>query len=109
MKFTFSKVARHRVFQHDPIYYDEKKEKREERERQIKEELGLLSDEEKDVRYADRIRGSMRRRMKSHFEVNRSEKKRSNLRLVIILIILMVIGLYLIQGGMEWMETFLSE
>lgn len=109
MKFTFSKVARHRVFQHDPIYYDEKKEKREERERRIKEELGLLSDKEKEEGYADRIRGGMRRRMKSHYEVTRSEKRRSNLRLVIILIALMILGVYLVQEGMAWMETFFTE
>ncbi|WP_430810600.1 MULTISPECIES: hypothetical protein [unclassified Carboxylicivirga] len=108
MKFTFSKVARHRVFQHDPIYYDEQKEKREERERRIKEELGLLTDEDKEG-YADRIRGGMRRRMKSHYEVNRSEKRRSNLRLVIILILLMILGMYLIQEGMIWMESFFAE
>ncbi len=109
MKFTFSKVARHRVFQHDPIYYDEQKEKREAREHRIKEELGLLTDDEKEEGYADRIRGGMRRRMKSHYEISRSEKKRSNLRLVAILIVLMILGFYLIQEGMIWMESFFAE
>lgn len=109
MKFTFSKVARHRVFQHDPIYYDEKKEERDARERRIKDELGLLSDEDKDDGYADRIRGGIRRRMKSHYEVARSEKRRSNLRLVVILIALMILGVYLIQEGMVWMESFFVE
>jgi len=109
MKFTFSKVARHRVFQHDPIYYDEKKEEQAARERRIKEELGMLSDEEKETGYANRIKGGMRRRLKSQYEVSRSEKRRSNLRLVIILIVLMVLGIYLIQEGMAWMETFFAE
>ncbi len=109
MKFTFSKVARHRVFQHDPIYYDEQKEKRDERERRIKEELGLLSEEEKETGYAGRIKGGMRRRMKSHYEVARSEKRRSNLRLVVILIVLMILGIYLIQEGMAWMESFFAD
>ncbi|MBK3517418.1 hypothetical protein [Carboxylicivirga marina] len=109
MKFTFSKVSRHRVFQHDPIYYDEQKEKNEARQRRIKEELGLLEDEEKEKGYADRIRGGMRRRMKSHYEVARSEKRRSNLRLVVILIILMILGVYLIQEGMVWMDSFFAE
>ncbi len=109
MKFTFSKTARHRVFQHDPIYYDEQKEKREERERRIKEELGLLTDDEKEDGYADRIKGGMRRRIKSHYEVSRSEKRKSNLRLVIILIALMILGVYLIQEGMVWLETFFAD
>ncbi|TRX72226.1 hypothetical protein [Carboxylicivirga sp. M1479] len=109
MKFTFSKVSRHRVFQHDPIYYDEQKEKQEARQRRIKEELGLLSEEEKETGYANRIKGGMRRRLKSHYEVSRSEKKRSNLRLVAILIVLMILGFYLIQEAMTWMETFFVE
>lgn len=109
MKFIFTKVARHRVFQHDPIYYDEKKEERKEREHRIKEELGLLSDEEKETGYAERIKGGMRRRIKSNYEVARSAKRRSNLRLVIILIILMVIGFYLIESGLEWLHTYLGE
>ncbi len=109
MKFTFTKVARHRVFQHDPIYYDEKKEQHEERKHRIKEELGLLTDEEKESGYADRIKGGMRRRIKSNYEVVRSVKRRSNLRLVIILIILMIIGFYLIESGMEWLHTYIGE
>nr|WP_321450092.1 hypothetical protein [uncultured Carboxylicivirga sp.] len=109
MKFTFTKVARHRVFQHDPIYYDEKKEQREERERRVREELGLLTDEEKDKGYADRIKGGMRRRMKSHYEVSRSAKRNSNIRLVVILIILMVIGVYLVESGMDWLKVFIEK
>jgi len=109
MKFTFTKLARHRVFQHDPIYYDEKKEQREERERRIREELGLLNEDEKETGYAGRIKGGMRRRIKSHYEVSRSEKRRSNLRLVVILIILMILGFYLIESGMEWLHTYMGE
>ncbi len=109
MKFTFTKLARHRVFQHDPIYYDEKKEQREERERRIKGELGLLDEEEKDKGYADRIKGGMRRRIKSQYEVSRSAKRSSNLRLIIILIILMVLGVYLAKSGMEWLSTYLAQ
>ncbi len=109
MKFTFTKTARHRVFQHDPIYYDEKKEQREERERRIRGELGLLDEDNKDAGYADRIKGGMRRRIKSHYEVSRSAKRSSNLRLVIILIILMVLGIYLANSGMEWLRTYLTQ
>ena len=108
MKYTFTKLARHRTFQHTPIYYDEAKEERQERIRQAKEELGILSDEEKETGYKDRIRGGMRRRIKPHYEVSRSIKKRSNLRLVVILIALMILGFYLIQEGMKWLTDFLG-
>jgi len=109
MKFTFSKVARHRVFQHDPIYYDEKKEESQERERRIKSELGLLDNAEKESGYSGRIKGGMRRRVSSNFDVARSEKKRSNLRLIIILIALFALGLYLVESGMEWLNAYLGE
>lgn len=108
MRFIFTKVARHRVFQHDPIYFDPKKEERQERERRIKEELGLLSEEEKETGYADRIRGGMRRRIKSNYEVSRSTRRRSNLRLIVILIVLMVIGLYLAKSGLEWFNSYVA-
>ncbi len=107
MKFT--KLARHRVFQHDPIYYDEKKENSQERERRIKSELGLLDDTEKESGYSGRIKGGMRRRVSSNFDVARSEKKRSNVRLIIILILLFILGLYLIESGMEWLNTYIGE
>lgn len=106
MKFIFTRVAKHRTFHHEPIYYNEEKEEREERIRRAKEELGILTDEEKETGYADRIRGGMRRRIKPHYEVVRSSKRKSNLRLVVILIALMILGLYLIQSGMKWLTDF---
>lgn len=109
MKSSFTKVARHRVFQHDPIYYDEKKEAREEREYNARVELGLLSEEEKAKGYAGRIKGGMRRRLKSQYEVSRSAKRNSNIRLIIILVILMVIGVYAIESGMDWLKIFINE
>ncbi len=109
MKTGFTKVARHRVFQHDPIYYDEKKEAREERERNARVELGLLTEEEKVNGYAGRIKGGMRRRLKSQYEVSRSAKRNSNIRLIAILVILMAIGVYAIESGMEWLSIFIGE
>ncbi len=108
MKFTFIKLPRHRQFNYSPIYYDEKKEAQKERERRVREELGLTLEEEKGRGYADRIRGSMRSRIKSHFEVARKERKKSNLRLVIILIVLMTIFYYLLNSAREWYDLFLQ-
>ncbi len=107
MKITFSKVAKHRVFQHVPIYYDQAKEEREERERKVREELGLLSEEEKESGYSDRIRGGMRRRIKSHYEVSRSQKRKSNIRLAIILVILIMLATYLVNSSQDWYQEFM--
>ncbi|TAJ14074.1 hypothetical protein DMA11_06900 [Marinilabiliaceae bacterium JC017] len=108
MKFTFLKIARHRTFHHDPIYYDEAKEERKARERRIKEELGLLTEDEKKEGYADRIKGQMRRRIAPKYEVTRSIKRRSNIRLIIILIALMILAYYLFQSGQKWLFEFLG-
>ncbi|HKK66965.1 MAG TPA: hypothetical protein VJ946_02095, partial [Bacteroidales bacterium] len=78
MRFTFIKIPRHRVFQYDPIYYNPEKEERKNRERRIRQEIGDTVEEQGDRGYTERIRGGMRRRIKSHFEVTRSERKKSN-------------------------------
>lgn len=106
MRFTFVKVPEHRKFKHDPIYYDADKEEREERERRIRLEMGLKTEE--DHRSFDtRIRGQMRRRIKTPFEVTRSARKKSNLRLIVIFLALMALFYYLLQAGYEWYSRFL--
>ncbi|SFE68748.1 hypothetical protein [Thermophagus xiamenensis] len=107
MRLIFFKIPSHRRFDYDPIYYDPAKEKREERERRIRKELGLSKEEGQENRaYAERIRGGMRRRIKSHFEVTRSERKKSNLRLIIILILLIALFYYLMDSAYQWYEQF---
>ena len=110
MRISFFKIPNHRVFDHQPIYWDEAKEKREEREKRIKEDLGMLEDgEERD--YAARIRAGFRsgHKIKSHFEVRRREKRKSNIRLIIILIILILLAQYLVKSGQEWYTQFFAK
>ncbi len=111
MKFSFIKIPRHRVFDHQPIYYDEVKEKRAERERRIKEEMGLKSDDESDKDYAARIRAGFRsgHKIKPHYEVTRSIKRKSNIRLIIILVILILLAQYLVKSGEEWYIQFFAK
>ncbi len=106
MKFTFVKTTRHRTFHHTPIYYDEAKEEREERARRIKDELGI--EQEEDTRSTeDRIKGKMRRKIATHFDVARKEKRKSNLRLIVILIGLMIAFYYLFSTSKEWIMHFM--
>lgn len=108
MRITFFKIPQHRKFQYDPIYYNPEKEEREERVRRIKQEMGVEVEEQSDERaYKERIRGGMRRRIKSHFEVGRSERKKSNIRLIIILVLLMIIFYYLLNAASEWYSQFM--
>src|SRR5690554_7817077 len=100
MRFTFVKVPQHRKFKHDPIYYDADKEEREERERRIRLEIGLKTEE--DHRSFDtRIRGQLRRRIKTPFELTLSARKKSNLRLIVTLLTLMAPSYYLLQPEYE--------
>jgi len=106
MKFTFVKLPQHRKFNIEPIYYDEAKEERKERERNIRIELGLKPEDE-EGQFRDRIKGKMSRRIKTPFEVTRTAKRKSNLRLIFILIALLALVYYLIHAGYDWYSQFL--
>ena len=108
MKITFFKLPDHRRFNYSPRYLDPDQEKQKERQRRIREEMGMPVEEETGRGYSDRIRGSMRRKIKAHFEVTRKERKKSNLRLIIILIVLMVLFYYLLNSAREWYELLLQ-
>ena len=95
MRVTLFKMPRHRIFHHVPIYYDEVKEKQAERLKNAKEELGLLSEEEKMAAVGSRIKGGMRRKRNDFFEQAYSERKKSNLRLIAIIVALGAIAYYL--------------
>jgi len=106
MKFTFIKTAGHRKFNHTPIYYDEAKEEQTERARRIKSELGV-EQEEDDRTIEDRVRGKMRRKIKGNFDIVRTEKRRSNLRLAVILIGLFAFFYYLFSSSTEWILKYM--
>ncbi|MFO8001583.1 MAG: hypothetical protein R6U46_10085 [Marinilabilia sp.] len=108
MRFTFIKIPRHRKFQYDPIYYNPEKEEREARERRLRKEMGMSVEEQSGRGHVERIRGGMRRRIKSQFEVTRTERKKSNIRLIIILVILIALFYYLLNSAYEWYSQFFT-
>jgi hypothetical protein len=99
------------VYDHQPIYYDEVKERQKEREKKIKEELGMQSEDEQDRDYAARIRAGFRsgHKIKPHYEVTRSIKRKSNIMLIVILVILMLLAKYLVKSGEEWYMQFFAK
>ncbi len=108
MRITFFKIPSHRRFQHNPIYYDEAKEKRIERERRIRSEMGLEPIEgDESVSFEDRIKGKIRESgIKSNFEVSRSIRRKSNFRLFVILIILFALFYLILQSGFDLFGLF---
>jgi len=86
----FFKIPRHRQFNYQPLYYDPNKEEREERNREIKRDLGL-TDEKREYRPTIR-RGSMR----AYFKGNKRSERNSNIRLVLIIIFLLFLAYFLL-------------
>lgn len=87
----FFKTPRHRQFNYQPLYYDPEKEEREERNREIKRELGIQQGNPGDYRPTIR-RGSM----KAYFKGNKRAERRSNLRLFLIVIFLLFLAYFIL-------------
>ena len=85
---SFFKQYKPRGFNYNPMYYDSEKEKREERERRIKAELGMMEDD--DGEYVPRIsKGSM----SNYFRQNKKRVQRYTLiRLIVIVLVLFLIA-----------------
>ena len=89
----FIKLPKPKQFNYVPRYYDEAKEKREERLRHLRTEADVNKDshyKEKEE-WAPDIKG----RFKSHYGRKRSARSGSTLRLVIILAVLFALAFYL--------------
>ena len=83
----FIKLPGHKQFNYSPLYWDPEKEEREERIRQIKQELGY--EVPSDPTRTTIKRGSFRQaRQKAKVKATRS----SNIRLVIILAVLLMLA-----------------
>lgn len=98
------KLPKYRVYNHVPIYYSEEQERQKERERNVREELGLAPDEHDKSTIDSRIRGKMRQRKQSQFNVAYKERKKSNLRLLAIVMILMALAYYMMHSSREWLD-----
>ncbi len=84
------KLPRHKEFNYQPLYYNPEKEEKEARARQLEKEIGIRREEP--AGYTPSIRrGSMR----NYFHKTQKARKQSNIRLVIIILILLFVA-YLI-------------
>jgi hypothetical protein len=87
----FFKIPRHRTFNYQPIFYNPEKEDRNTRIKEIKREMGIIEESKKGAHQTTIQRGSMR----NYFHKPEKVRRQSNLRLVIIIVILLFIA-YLI-------------
>jgi hypothetical protein len=82
------RLPQHKQFHYEPIYYDERKERMEERIRQIEAEYG--------IKIQDRPVRTLNKGTFSHFyDRKRKVQRYSNTRLVIIIIFLLIISYFL--------------
>ncbi len=84
----FFRIPQHKQFRYEPIYYDERKERLEERIKTIEEEYGIKQEE---------IQGrTIRKGSFSHNYQRRSKTQRySNTRLIVIIAFLLFISYFL--------------
>ncbi len=75
-----------------PRFYDPDKEELEERERRIKEELGIVEDKrDPDKPFKPNIKGQFRRAQEGLSKTSESARRASNTRLIILILILALI------------------
>ncbi|MCL3779952.1 hypothetical protein EMN47_06070 [Prolixibacteraceae bacterium JC049] len=86
MKLKFFHIPKPRQFDVPPRFHDPEQEERDLRERRIKQELGMTSEEEK-MNYAAGIKGQMRRGAKG-LTIASQHRRKSNTRVVVIALIL---------------------
>lgn len=114
MKLSLFKRTQHKTFHHIPIYYDEKAERMKEMERQAKVELAeeQTDSQGEDTRnYRERLKGSMRRfehqhQSTVHFASN--QKRRSNLRIIVIMSILFLVAYLLWTHTETFVQAFMK-
>lgn len=104
MRITFFKAAKPKRFHYSPIFYDETKERIKERERRVREEMGLPPMEGDENRTTEqRIRGSFQAgRVSTDIKFARTHQRKSNLRIfAIIAVLLLLLYLFLGQDGVS--------
>jgi hypothetical protein len=88
----FFKVPEHKRFHYEPIYYDERKERLEERIKQIEQEYGIDNG-------GERVRTIRKGSFSSYYGRKKKAQRYSTTRLIIIIIFLLFVSYYLFFAG----------
>lgn len=86
----FIKLPRNRQYEYTPRYYDEKKERLQNRQLELEKELEEEKKIKSDSQYAENIKGQMH----GVFKYRKRQEQRSNFRLVLILTLLFALFYY---------------
>lgn len=107
MKLALFRKTQHKKFNHIPIYYSESEERIKEMEENARVEQGV----KKQSDYHETLKGSMRKFSHQHqsgVHFAQSEKRRSNIRIVIILLILFLVAYLLWNHTDTFVEAFIK-
>ena len=93
----FFKLPTTRRFEIKPRYYDERKEALDKRIAQIKAEMGITDEQPEGNKYfRGDYRSHIKGQMKGYFRETRRQKRSSNIRLFLILMILLALTWFII-------------
>jgi len=92
MALKFLHTPRNKQFNFKPRYYNEEKEELQKRIEKIKREMGVRNSDGEEKPYVPNIKGQMR----GYFKKNVAEKRKSTLRLVVILVVLFAMAYFLL-------------
>ena len=107
MKFAIFRRTHNKKFHHIPIYYNEADELIKEMEENANVDKGI----KKSTDYHETIKGSMRRFQHNHISAAsfaKNEKKRSNMRIIVILAILFSLAYLLWTHTDTFVEAFIT-
>lgn len=96
MRITFFRTGRPKQFNYIPRYYDEQKEKAEDRQKRIERELGI---EQEGGSYRPTLRKGI---MTEKMNARRKAQRYSSIRLLVIIAILVLLTLYLLSGNISF-------
>lgn len=103
MGFYLFKTPRPRRFDHVPIYYDEAKERLKEMQRNAEIEAGKKSDDA----YVPNIKGKFRKNWHNTApDFTRNENRKSNIRLVAIIFVLLFIAWLILMADFSFLSVF---
>lgn len=107
MGFYFMRTGKVRQFNHVPIYYDKDKEELEKMKRNAEIEVNGTSGDS--GTFKPNVKGQFsKRRINESIQFGADQRRKSNLRLVMIIIGLLLIGYLIINSGSTFIEALIK-
>lgn len=94
---SFFKQRKPKTFEHQPIYYDARKEAREERIQKIKADMGVIDEKGPKKDFEKNIRGSFREAVPGGSRTNRQQNSNKILRILVVLCVVIIIVYFLVS------------